>query len=114
VTVEVNEHFQKKGPAFMTPPLDGHYWIARVLLHADQAIVIFPKFYTMGCGFAQEEDWNTNLPISVDAKEIYNHIACNKKYPEITEEECLEAIRILQAWVAEKENRPGGPNAKTD
>jgi hypothetical protein len=105
MTVEVNSGFQRKGPVFMTPPLDANYWLARVVLHADQAIVIFPKFYTIGCGFALEEDWNTNLPIRMKAKAIYDHIAHNKKYSEITEEQCLEAIRMLQRWVEEMEKQ---------
>lgn len=77
-------------------------WVARVVLHKDQAIVCFPKFGTIGCGFAQEEDWNTNLPIRCGAEEIYQHIKHNKKYEEITDEMCLEAIRALQVAFAPK------------
>lgn len=107
VTIEVNRKFQPANNdtplegglmVSITPDINADYFIARVPLFQDQSIVIFPKFGTIGCGFAQEEDWNTNLPIRSDAKVIYDHIAKNKKYPEITEEQCIEAIRMLQAW----------------
>lgn len=105
--IEVNDQFQPADTEFgtlgrvmsITPPIDAGYFIARVQLFADQAIVIFPKFFTIGCGFAQEEDWNTNLPISVKAEQIYEHIKHNKKYPAITKGQCIEAIRMLQRWL---------------
>jgi hypothetical protein len=65
-------------------------------LYRDQAIVCFPKFGLIGCGFALEEDWNTNLPLGCSAEEIYAHIAHNKKYKHITEDECIAAIKLLQ------------------
>ncbi len=108
MTVEVNSRFEKAADtvelgggsvAMITPPLDENYWIARVMLHKDQAIVCFPKFGIIGCGFAQEKDWNTNLPLSEPAEAIYSHIKHNKKYAKITDKECLEAIRALQACV---------------
>lgn len=80
----------------ITPPLDEDYWLLRVKLHEDQAILGFPKFGTIGIGFAQEEDWNTNLPYTQDAEHIYNHIKHNKKYDEITDEQCLEAIKMIR------------------
>jgi hypothetical protein len=89
----------------ITPPIDAEYFLARVVLYRDQAINIFPKFFTIGCGFAKEEDWNTNLPLTKDAVEIYEHIAHNKCYEEITREQCIEAIRALQEWW--KANGPG-------
>ena len=99
--VEFNPKFQRAhdtvGSLIITPPIDEDYWIARAVLFKDQAIQCFPKFYTVGCGFAQEEDWNTNLPLQVPAQELYQHIKHNKKYEEITEDMCLQAIRILQA-----------------
>lgn len=116
MTIEVNSKFQAAGTVFgsaegavlsITPPIDAEYFIARVPLFQDQAIQIFPKFMTVGCGFAQEEeDWNTNLPLGCDAEHIYDHIACNKKYSEITRERCLEAIRMLQAWARAQELIP--------
>lgn len=77
-------------------------------LYKDQAIVIFPKFGTIGCGFAQEEDWNTNLPLSCDAEEIYNHIRHNKKYKQITDAQCLAAIRELRDWNRKRKGEANG------
>ena len=103
--IEVNQKFVeantslhlKGGPTLMiTPPLDEDYWLFRVKLHEDQAIVGFPKFGTIGIGFAQEEDWNTNLPYTCPAEQIYNHIKHNKKYDQISDEQCLEAVRMVQ------------------
>lgn len=80
----------------LTPPLNEDYWLFRVKLHKDQAIVGFPKFGTIGIGFAQETDWNTNLPYTQNAEAILMHIAHNRKYDEISSEDCLEAIRMIQ------------------
>ena len=79
-----------------TPPIGDDYWLFRVKLYKDQALLAFPKFMTIGIGFAQEEDWNTNLPYMVDTEEIYEHIKENKKYEEISKEEVIEAIKMLQ------------------
>ena len=112
LTIEVNPNFKKDNTEFtsksgvqvsITPPIDDQYYIARVVIYRDQAINIFPKFFIIGCGFAQEEDWNTNLPISCDAEEIYDHIKHNKKYSCITKKQCIEAISALQDFV--KENK---------
>lgn len=80
----------------MTPEIDEDYWIFRIKLFKDQALVAFPKFGTIGIGFAIEEDWNTNLPWGCETKEIYSHIKDNKKYKEISDKDCLLAINILQ------------------
>jgi len=105
--IEVNQEFvaadtDLKTPAggvvSITPPVGESYYVARVPLARDQAIQIFPKFFTVGCGFAQEEDWNTNLPLRCPAEQIYAHIKSNKKYEEITDAQCLAAIRELQEW----------------
>lgn len=80
----------------ITPPLDEGYWTYRVKLSEKQAIVGFPKFFMTGIGFAQEEDWNTNLPSSCDAEEIYDHIAHNKGDDSISREDCIAAIRMIQ------------------
>ena len=82
----------------MTPAISETYFIARVVLFRDQAVQIFPKFFTIGCGFAQEEDWNVNLPLATPARDLYRHIKINKKYDEISEAMCIEAIEMLQAW----------------
>ena len=80
----------------MTPMIDEDYWVFRVKLHDDQSIVAFPKFGTMGIGFALEDDWNTNLPYQCTTKKICEHIWKNRKYEQITEEMCLKAIQMLQ------------------
>ena len=113
--IEVNDHFIEadtdiqtgSGVISITPPIGADYFIARVPLFKDQAIQIFPKFFTVGCGFSQEEDWNTNLPLSTSAKRIYGHIEHNKKYDEITEEQCIAAIEELQAWWKKRETPNG-------
>jgi hypothetical protein len=84
------------GPFMLTPSLGEDYWAYRVRLSETQAIVGFPKFTTIGIGFAQEEDWNTNLPYTCGAEEIYDHIAHNKGDDGISREDCLTAIRMIQ------------------
>lgn len=84
------------GPAMITPPIDEDYWAFRVRLSERQSIVGFPKFMTIGIGFAVEEDWNTNLPYTCSAEEIYEHIARNKGDDSISREDCIEAIRLIQ------------------
>lgn len=84
--VQINPKFTDEQPIFsdgkttflLTPPIDGDYWLIRVPLTDTQAIVAFPKFFTIGIGFQREEDWNTNLPYTCGAHEIYSHIAHNK------------------------------------
>lgn len=80
----------------MTPMIDEDYWVFRVKLHEDQAVVAFPKFSTMGIGFAQEEDWNTNLPYLCKTENICNHIWVNRKHKEITRPMVMKAIQMLQ------------------
>jgi hypothetical protein len=107
--VEVNADFKAANTGTetfsITPPIEAEYFIARVVLYRDQAINIFPKFFTVGCGFAIEEDWNTNLPLATPAEEIYDHIAHNKHYDEITREQCIEAICALQKWWKDQQAR---------
>jgi hypothetical protein len=80
----------------LTPPIDEGYWAYRVRLSEKQAIVGFPKFMTIGIGFAAEEDWNTNLPYTCGADEIYDHIEHNKGDEAISREDCIAAIRMIQ------------------
>ena len=102
--VEMNKHFIEldttiktdKSIVMITPPISEDYYLFRVHLHKDQYLLAFPKFNTLGIGFAQEEDWNCNLPYICDAEEIYNHIKHNKKYKEIKKDECIKAIKLLQ------------------
>jgi hypothetical protein len=84
------------GPLMMTPPISEEYWTYRVRLSGRQAIVGFPKFGTVGIGFAEEEDWNTNLPYTCDAGQIYEHISHNKGDDSISREDCVTAIRMVQ------------------
>jgi len=83
-------------PAMVTPPLDEDYWQFRVRVHEDQEIVGFPKFMTIGIGFAKEDDWNTNLPYNYKTDEIFNHIKVNKRYASIPDELCIKAIKMIQ------------------
>src|SRR5262249_590019 len=85
------------GPVMITPPVGDDYWTWRVKLSDTQAIVGFPKFTTIGIGFAQEEDWNTNLPYTCETEEIFQHIAHNKGNEAIGDDACREAIRMVQA-----------------
>ena len=81
----------------ITPAIDDNYWISRVHLYKDQYVVLFPKFFTYGIGFAIEDnEWNVNLPYKHSAEEICNHIWDNHKYDEITKEQVIEAIKLLQ------------------
>lgn len=80
----------------MTPALGEDYWLWRVRLTEKQAIVGFPKFTMIGIGFVEEEDWNTNLPSSCTAEEIWNHIAHNAGDPEITKEAGIAAIQLIK------------------
>jgi hypothetical protein len=85
------------GTLMVTPAIDENYWIARVHLFKDQYVLAFPKFSTIGIGFAKESDWNTNLPYTCSAEEICEHIWHNHKYRTITKEQTLEAIKLLQS-----------------
>src|SRR5260370_42544999 len=88
--LEINATFQRANDTLVfpegfsltiTPPLDEDYWLFRVKLYEDQAILGFPKFSTIGIGFAQEEDWNTNLPYRCETEQIFNHIKHNRLTP---------------------------------
>ncbi len=86
-----------KGSTLMiTPAIEEDYWAYRVKLYKDQAIIGFPKFTTIGIGFAQEEDWNTNLPYTRSPEKICDHIWDNHKYKEITRRQVIEAIELIQ------------------
>lgn len=94
------------GPVMLAPSLGEDYWSYRVLLSERQAIVGFPKFGTIGIGFAVEDDWNTNLPYRCAAEDILQHILHNKGDESISDEDCLAAIRLIQG--AAKADREGG------
>jgi len=108
--VEFNEKFEKARDEFVcsstlivTPPISREYWLFRVKLHGDQAIVAFPKFRTIGVGFALEKYWNTNLPYVCEAETICDHIWGNREYECITRSQVIEAIKEIQGCCAEYE-----------
>jgi len=87
----------------MTPSIDEDYWLVRVPLTENQAVVGFPKFGLIGIGFQNEDDWNTNLPSTCSAKQILDHIKHNKGDDSISDEDCLEAIQMIQEYVTKAE-----------
>jgi hypothetical protein len=89
------------GQLLMTPPINEGYWAYRVRLSETQAIVGFPKFGTIGIGFAVEDDWNTNLPYQhCSAEAIFDHIKRNKGDDSIRDEDCLAAIQLVREAAA--------------
>ena len=84
------------GPAMFTPALDEDYWAYRVIVGEHQAVIGFPKFTTIGIGFAVEEDWNTNLPYRCETDKIWRHIQCNKGDESIPDAWCIRAIEMIQ------------------
>lgn len=80
----------------ITPAIGEDYWLIRVPVSENQAVVCFPKFFTIGIGFQKETDWNTNLPYTCSSEQIFNHISHNKGDDSITDESCIEAIELLQ------------------
>jgi hypothetical protein len=114
----------RRGTAMITPAIDDDYWIYRVRLTDRQAVVGFPKFGTVGIGFAAETDWNTNLPYRCQTIEIVSHIWHNVipegvepdedgESPEhnITVLDVYRAVRMIQD--AATEDRPGEPGASS-
>jgi hypothetical protein len=95
----------KYGNVGITPPIDESYWLYRVHLFKDQYIVAFPKFWVIGIGFSQEEDWNTNLPSSCPAEQITDHIWHNHKYDKITREQTIQAITLIQDYIKSTDNK---------
>lgn len=81
-----------------TPPIDEDYWIFRVAVSDDQAVVGFMKFGVVGVGFQHEDaDWNTNLPSDCDAERIYEHCKANSRGAD--RKTCIAAIRLIQQAV---------------
>lgn len=81
----------------ITPPIENpEYWMFRVKVSSDQAIVAFPKFFTMGIGFQVENDnYNTNLPYKCGLDVIWDHIRCNKGNSSIPDSRCIEALKMV-------------------
>lgn len=86
----------------MTPLINEDYWAYRVRLSDRQAVVGFPKFRTIGIGFAAEDDWNTNLPYTSSTEDIFQHIKHNKGDESVADDDVREAIRMIQQAVREE------------
>ena len=99
--VVVNDNGEEIG-LMICPPVGEDYWVFRVKLCKDQAVLGFPKFGMIGVGMALEEDGNTNLPLCTldtpfsNAIKIANHIKCNKKYKSITFKMIVDAILLIE------------------
>ena len=91
-------HFKVGGALVVTTPLelDEDYWQFRVKVSDEQAIIGFPKMFTIGIGFAKEDDWNTNLPYMTHTKSLWEWIKKNKGYASIPDKRCIEAIKMVQ------------------
>lgn len=88
------------GAAAICPPVNEDYWAYRVRLSETQAVLGFPKYSTVGIGFAVEEDWNTNLPFTCDTTQIFEHIRHNKGDDSIEDDAVVAAIRLIREAVA--------------
>lgn len=85
------------GFVMLSPPLGEDYWTYRVRLTNRQAVVGFPKFETIGIGFAIEAvSTNMNLPYRLPAAMIAGHIACNKGDNTIPDEAVIQAIQMIR------------------
>ena len=116
LTLEVNAEFVEDGfdvaegklaPAGLmvpgiiaTPNLNPDFWQYRVKFENGQAILGFPKFHTIGIGFALEQEWNINLPYDVPSEHILSHIIENKGDKDIKESDCLAAIKMVKRAAA--------------
>lgn len=90
------------GLVIATPPISEDYWEYRVRLTDHQAVIGFPKFFTVGIGFAVEDaDWNTNLPyLNCTAERITEHIWVNRGSDEITRDMVIEAVQMIREAAA--------------
>jgi len=85
----------------LAPVLGDDYWTYRVCLTEANAVVGFPKFGTIGIGFAVEEDRNTNLPyLRCSTEEIVEHIWRNRGDERITKEMVTQAVDMIRAAAA--------------
>lgn len=103
--LEINNKFVKSNDTFVnssggvvmfTPNIGKDYWLFRVKVSKNQAILGFPKFYQIGVGFAKEKNSNTNLPTYCDSEKIFNHIKDNKGSKNISDAECIKAIQMIR------------------
>lgn len=85
------------GTLMITPPVGENYWLMRVVFSTGQAVVAFPKFGVIGCGFQiEKEDWNTNLPLSCPTNTILKHIWKNNGGNGLLPCEVAHAIDLLR------------------
>jgi len=89
------------GPVgFASPDVDEDYWVVRVPVSKTQAVVGFPKYFTIGIGFQHEKaDSNVNLPFCSSVDRIYLHIEKNRDGA--SPDRCKKAIRMIQDAVVE-------------
>ncbi len=86
----------------ISPIVSDDYWMFRVKLCKDQAVLGFPKMGMIGVGMALENNGNTNLPLcplytpEKNAQRIADHIKCNKKYKSITIKMIEDAITLIE------------------
>lgn len=92
----MTQALEKIGKISMTPPISKNYWLYRIKLTKKQSILAFPKFGTIGIGFAREKDWNRNLPYTCGAEQIYKHIKYNKL--DAKKRDCVIAIESIQKF----------------
>lgn len=94
-----------RATVMITPMLGEDYWQYRVRLGdpaRGQSVVGFPKFGTIGVGFAIEDaDWNTNLPYTCSAEQIQQHIMHNAGDPAIRAAMVVAAITLIQQAATE-------------
>ena len=100
-TADRTAMFRGGGGTVMVTPISPDYWSYRVRLTPKQSVIGFPKFSTIGIGFAHETDWNTNLPYQCTAEEIFEHIKHNAGDPDITRDQIIDAIRLIQRAATE-------------
>ena len=95
-TNETGVYGDDDAAVLVAPAVDEDYWTYRVRLLDDQSLLGFPKFGTIGIGFAvEEESWNTNLPYTSGAEKIFNHIKCNKGRYGISDDDVRSAIKLI-------------------
>jgi hypothetical protein len=93
--------------AMVTPPINEDYWEYRVQLGEGQAILGFPKFNTIGVGFALEEkSWNSNLPFRFSTEDIWEHIKRNRGKTTAKPQEIKKAIEMVCEAAAQDRGEP--------
>lgn len=101
------------GPVMFTPPIGADYWLYRVCVAEGQAVIGFPKFGLIGVGFAVEDDWNANLPLGVEPRDIADHIMHNAGSDTITRDDVIAAIKLIEAAAIEDGRHKSGPRRRS-